>query len=484
MRLARHLLGYLPVQLASAIASFGGVYAFTRLLTPEDYGRYALMFSALALLQTVTLLWVEAAAYRFAGAAGEGQGRADHRVTALTLMRRSLVVAMAAWAVLALLLHDVAGYGVILPWIAVLLPACTLLQIALEMHRADLRVRRYAAVRVATTLSGFAMAVLLAAFTGLGAVAPFAGLAAATVIAAVLEGRALRRAARGGAMTAGAARAWLGYGAPLAIALALDLVLSASDRLLIALFLGEASVGAYAAGYGVADKTVLLICAWAASAASPLLMAAYERGGPEATRESGAAFLRTLMHVALPATVGLALVAGPLSQAMIGEAVRAEAARIIPWIAFAGLMNGLLVHYASEPYHLARRTGLRAALMAVPAALNIALNLVLLPALGLMGAVYATVASYAAGLVLLILVGRRLVPLPVPAGAILRPAIAALAMVPAVRLVPDWGSWPQLFASALVGALVYAGVLILLDPRRSLAFLHAMRGKSDAPRTA
>ncbi len=482
MRLARHLLGYLPVQFASAIASFGGVYAFSRLLSPEDYGRYALMFSALALLQTVTLLWVEAAAYRFAGAAGDRQGRADHRLTALALMRRSLVLAMAAWAGLALLLHGVPGYGAILPWIAVLLPACTILQIALEMHRADLRVRRYAAVRVATTLVGFALAVLLAAQTGLGAAAPFAGLAVATAIAALVEGRALHRAARGGVMAPGVKRAWLGYGAPLAIALALDLILSASDRLLIALFLGEASVGAYAAGYGVADKTVLLICAWAASAASPLLMAAYERGGPDATRQSGAAFLRTLLLVALPATVGLALIAEPLSEAMIGEAIRADAARIIPWIAFAGLMNGLLVHYASEPFQLARRTGLRATLMAVPAALNIALNLALLPAFGLMGAVYATVASYAVGLVLLILVGRRLVRLPLPAGAILRPAMAALAMVPAVRLVPDWGSWPQLFASALAGALVYAGVLILLDLRRSLAFLDAVRGQSDAPR--
>ena len=48
MKLLRHLAGYLPVQIASGIAAFGGVYVFTRLLGPEEYGRYALMLSVIA----------------------------------------------------------------------------------------------------------------------------------------------------------------------------------------------------------------------------------------------------------------------------------------------------------------------------------------------------------------------------------------------------------------------------------------------------
>ena len=69
MKLTRHLAGYLPANLASAIASFGGVYVFTRLLDADEYGRYALMFSVMALIHTVTLAPAEAAAYRFTGEA-------------------------------------------------------------------------------------------------------------------------------------------------------------------------------------------------------------------------------------------------------------------------------------------------------------------------------------------------------------------------------------------------------------------------------
>ena len=35
MKLLRHLAGYLPVNIASGIAAFGGVYVFTRLLGPD-----------------------------------------------------------------------------------------------------------------------------------------------------------------------------------------------------------------------------------------------------------------------------------------------------------------------------------------------------------------------------------------------------------------------------------------------------------------
>ena len=87
----------------------------------------------------------------------------------------------------------------------------------------------------------------------------------------------------------------------------------------------------------MADKTVLLVCAWAAMAGSPLVMAAYERGGRKAAREEARGLASTLLLIGMPAAVGLALVARPLAEAMIGEAVREQAMQIIPWIAFAGL---------------------------------------------------------------------------------------------------------------------------------------------------
>ena len=58
--------------------------------------------------------------------------------------------------------------------------------------------------------------------------------------------------------------------------------------------------------------------------------------------------VKTAVLVAALAVAGLALVAVPLSEALIGEALREGAQKIIPWIAFAGLLNGLIGHLVVE----------------------------------------------------------------------------------------------------------------------------------------
>lgn len=471
MKLLRHLAGYLPVNIASGIAAFGGVYVFTRLLGPEEYGRYALMLSAMALIHTLSLTPAEAAAYRFAGEAEAKRKLPDHFGTVLSLTFRSLVLTAGLIAVLALCLGRLPEYMKILPWIAVLTPMNSYLQMALEAHRAQQRVRRYALIETTRLLGGFMFGALIAWQTGFGAAAPFVGMVIAGVFWALSETRWLYAQSRSGETSPAQRQVYLKYGVPIAAALVLDILLSAADRFLIALFLGEAAVGEYAAGYGVADKTVLLLCAWAAMAGAPLVMAAYEQGGRAAAAQESRGLINTLLLLGIPAATGLALVATPLSEALIGEGVRDGARQIIPWIAFAGLLNGLIIHYYSEAFQLAHRTGEQALLMLIPAGLNIALNLILIPMYGLMGAVAATLVSYGIGLVLLAWRGRRLIALPLPLTDLLKISLAAAAMWPATLLVPAWGSWPELFAKAVSGGLVYMIVALALDAGGARRFL-------------
>ena len=46
----RRLLGYFPASLAGGLASFGGVYVLTRLLSPADYGFYALALTTMGIV--------------------------------------------------------------------------------------------------------------------------------------------------------------------------------------------------------------------------------------------------------------------------------------------------------------------------------------------------------------------------------------------------------------------------------------------------
>ncbi|MBL4853673.1 MAG: oligosaccharide flippase family protein [Robiginitomaculum sp.] len=463
MKLARHLLGYAPVKLVAALCAFGGIYVFTRLLDADQYGRYALMFSVMALMHTLSLTWVEAAAYRFTAKAHRENKLADHFRTSLILLFRALGVGLFLVIILLIVTWDMPNYRAFVPYIALLLPFNTMIRIAQEAHKASQQVKHYALVAMSKMLLGFIVGALLAWQTGLGAVAPFAGLLFASLCLVLIEGRWLLKQAVGGRSDKATRRAWLSYGVPTAIALMLDILLSSGDRFFIAYFIDEAAVGGYAAGYGVADKTVLVLCAWVAMASSPLMMAAYEKGGRAAAQEQSKNFVTLLLLVGLPAATGLALVADPLAEAMIGENVREQARQIIPWIAFAGLFNGLLIHYFTESFNLAHKTRTRALLMCVPLVMNIVLNIILIPIYGVMGAVISTLACYITAVILLGLVGRKYVSLGIPVKDTALIIIACAAMWPVIYMLPAYGTWAELFIKAAAGGSVYMLAIYALN---------------------
>lgn len=466
----RRLFGYFPASLAGGLASFGGVFALTRLLSPADYGFYALALTTMGIVYTLSITWAEAAAYRFAGEAQASGKTPDHIRTIMLLLAASSALGIALMLGAILIATD--------PMLRMALTAAMstmvlapLVNAAQEMNRAQQRVSRYSTLRVCQDIGAFSLGTFLAWRTGFGPAAPFVGLASVLALLATVEGSRLWRESKGGQFKPERVKPYLSYGVPVALALALNIALDAGDRFLIALFLGPEAVGVYAAGYGIADKSVGLLCAWAAAAGAPMMMAAWEREGPEAVREVSRHLARTLLLIAAPAATGLALVAQPLSDVMIGEDMRAQAASIMPWIALSGLINGFVLHYVSEAYQLSHRTDLRAWLMLIPALANLALNAILLPWIGLMGAVYSTVACYALALLLLAGVARKLAPLSWPWRDFLKVAGACSAMAIAVRMAPSTGGMTELPMKASVGATIYVMTALVLDAAGARAAL-------------
>lgn len=473
----KHLLGYMPTNLVKMVVAFGGVYVFTRLLGAEGYGRYALALSSLHLLHTLTLTWTEAAGYRFAAEAEEKGRLPAHYRTSLVLVVTALVPSLLVLGCVLALLGSAAEFRAALVWLVIILPVSVIVNLALENHRAGQRVGRYSAVEIGRSLGGFILGAGLAWLGGFGAAAPLIGMAIAYSVAALTEGYWLWTSSNGGKVDRTQLTRYAAYGLPVAAALVLDLILSASDRFLIAFFIDEAAVGAYAAGYGVADKTVLMLCAWAAMGGAPLVLSAFEKGGRQAAEDAAKGMAQTMVLIAFPAAVGIAITAHPLSEVMIGEELRDQARHIIPWISIAGLLNGFLIYYFSEAFQLAEKTLERALIMIVPSVANIGLNIVLLPIIGLMGAVYATVACYGLAVVLLALFGRRHIVMPIPLMDLGKVVVACAAMVGAVQLVPDMPALIELMVEAGVGALVYGLCVVSLDAAGARGLTEKLIGK-------
>lgn len=457
----RGVLGYLPVNVVQGVVGLLTIVLFTRVLDPSQYGVYALAFSVGSLTQTILLTWTEAAMARFLAARGEDGRTADHFATLYRLwIGAAVVVPLTCAGVAVSPLDGPLKVAVIAALASTLVNSLT--KLALERRRAAGEVSGAALLTIIQTAGGFVLGLALA-FAGLGGAAPIlgVGMISALCVVLVLPGELKRLS--GGKFDRALAKAYAAYGLPVSLSLILALVLASTDRLLLGAFLDEATVGVYHAGYSLGSRTLDVVFIWLGMAGAPALISALERGGQAALTEAAHEQASFMTLLTLPAAAGLALVARPLAELMIGEDLRAGAGHVTPWIAASGWLSGVTTYYLLQAFTLARRTPLLIVSMSAPAIINVILNLVLIPRLGLDGALWATTLSYGVGAVAAWALGRRACPLPIPWEVLAKAAAACVAMALVVRLLPSPGGLLELALKAGVGAAVYGVIVLSLD---------------------
>ena len=475
----RGVLGYLPAQLVQALAGFGAVWAFTRLLTPEEYGQYALAFTASALLHSALITWTQAAMERFTLAESERGDLPSHLVTLHGAFAAFAAAAGVLTAAALVLLRLDPALETAIAWAtaaAVLRGGLNLVQLR---RKAEGRVLPYVVNDMLVTGGGFAVGVLLARL-GWGGAAPAAGIAACATLLLLVSGLPEIRRGRGGRFEGERAGRYLRYGLPISAGLVLAVVIAGTDRVLIAAFLDEASAGAYHAGHGLAHRMLDILFIWLGLAGAPAIIAALERDGPAAMAAAAREQAELMMLVTVPAAVGLALVARPLAEIMVGAELRPEATRVIPWIAAGAWFLGFRSYYLDQAFTLGRRSSQLIVSVLVPAVLNVLLNLLLIPPLGLDGAMVATTVSLAAGALASYALGSRVMRLPLPWTTFGRCGAAAAAMAAAVSLVPALGGAPELLLKAAVGAAVFGAAAFALDAAGARSRLRKLRARRAA----
>lgn len=462
--LNRHLIAYLPVYLAQGLVGFGAVAVFTRVLAPEEYGRYVLILAAASLIGTLGFTWLDAAVARHHARAASRGRLAGQLFT--------------AWRLYALLAAPAAMLGGVALWLAPvgaeLKSACAFayaytlirsgLTLALETRRAAGEAWRYSLLETFTLSAGFGLGVVFAMVGGLGAAGPFAGMALAAGIALIVDAPVLLSRARRDRADSKRAAAFFAYGLPVAVSLIFEHFLSVGDRFVIAAILGEAATGAYAAGYAVADRSLSIIFLWLGAATGPLLVAAFEHKGRAAAEDVARNTAGLMALLGFPAAAGLALVAGDVSRVLIGADIASEASAIIPFIALSGLMNGIMTFYFHEAYVLGRRPRAMAAVMAACAVLNLVLNLVLVPRFGLTGAAASTVIAYAIALTVCVVHGRTVFALPIPVRSWVGAAAATAIMAAAILVLPaPDAAIMALMIKIMAGGAVYIAAALAFD---------------------
>lgn len=440
---------YLLARGLPGVINFFAIALYTRLLTPDDYGRYALIVAGVGLFNVVFFQWLRLSLLRFLP-------------VHLDEPKPFLSTILVAFSTLALL---TGGLGLLLAWFwpdptwqGLMLLAVPLLwaqawfELNLEMARSKLQPLRYGLMSGFKAVSALGLGVLLVLW-GLGAFGPLAGL----LLGMLIVGLGLNWREWSGlefAASKSLALHLMRFGLPLTASFALNFVISTSDRFLISAFLDEGAVGMYAAGYDIAQNSLTLLMMIINLAAYPLLVRTLEQKGMAATQEQARQNATLIMIIATPASIGFAVLAPNIAAVMLGETFREQAVLLLPIIALAALIGGIKSYYFDLAFQLGRWTLGQVWVLGIAALVNIILNFWWIPLYGLQGAAYATVAAYGVGLILSAVWGRRIFVMPFPWQSFLGIVGACVIMV--------FVLWPLLHIKGVTGLVIQIGVGIIV----------------------
>lgn len=190
----------------------------------------------------------------------------------------------------------------------------------------------------------------------------------------------------------GLAKSMLMYGAPLMVLESLGVFLRLTDRYLIQGMLGEVELGMYSASYNLTAYLEIIVLATVAQALRPLYMKLWERDGVEPTKE----FLSNTFHIYL--TVGIPFVAlfsatAPHLLNFLASPKFAPGTVIIPFVTISFMLDGC-VHWLGAGLYIKRNTRILMIWSLIAALTNLALNFMVIPKFGILGAAAVTVVSF------------------------------------------------------------------------------------------
>jgi O-antigen/teichoic acid export membrane protein len=332
------------------------------------------------------------------------------------------------------------------------------MQVPVALYQAQQKARQFVSVQYGRFLLGVLTSLLFVVSLKLGA---YGVLLSQLVSGAVVATVVLYIATRAWFVRSVAwhyVRTGLGYGLPLVPHGIASWILQASDRVLLARFVPLAEVGLYNFGYTLGMGMQFLVMginqAW-----SPHYFRLM-KSDPGADRK-----IIRVVSVYISAMGGIclagALFAGEIVHILMPERFYGAVPYIAPVL--VGYLFLGLYYFSSAPLFYYKRTVIVPLLTGSAAALNILLNLWLIPIFGALAAAWVTLGTYGILFLLAFVVGRRYQRLNYPLiryGVLLALLLAATVGVQRLGILEPWALAAKTAILILYGLLAY---LLLLS---------------------
>ena len=251
---------------------------------------------------------------------------------------------------------------------------------------------------------------------------------------------------------------YLAYSLPLLPAALSCWVVELSDRYIIAYFLGVASVGIYSPAYSLGYMLRMFMYP-IATILHPTIFKLYEDNKIEELKRYLEYSLKIFLMFAIPALFGLTV----LSKSILLTLTTSEyaSAYLVVPIAALGTIFYVCGGTISLILLVLKRTKVMMWVNVAGASINIVLNIVLIPIIGILGAAISTLITFSLKAVISGILSFRAIPFDIDFNFITKSIISAIPMAFVVWKLNPYGVVNILIAIGIAAA-IYFGVLTLL----------------------
>ena len=258
----------------------------------------------------------------------------------------------------------------------------------------------------------------------------------------------------------------LSFGFPLIIINLLNLVISSSDKYFIEYYLGYTEVGFYSFGYRIAELIMINITMLLIIAIYPKLIQLYEDKNYIACSNTLKHYLNIHFIVITPIIFLFFLFSTDLIKIFFKQYIGAE--NVLNFIAIGTYCYSLTM-YTNKSFELSKKTFALIRVLIFTCLANIILNVMLIPSMGINGAIVSTILSYLIYILYSIYISNKIFKINIDYKVLIFIIICnffIFILIKNIKLTFSNGTLISIILLVITYCLIYIGILYLIHKWR------------------
>lgn len=475
-----HIYTYALAVVIPAVISLLSIYAFTRLVSPQDYGFYSLVNSAGVVLISITFGAYGFATQRFF-AKYQKHGAGESFVSSYFFL---ILLVIFLFLIISVPIYFFASH---VPFFndyyllgAGIFITQGFFQINIDFLRAELKPNHYKTLNIVRAIFVFVSSIILVfKYKSYGLLW---GIILGNIITLLLFPKINDRWAgvKFKCISKAVVKEIVVFSFPLSLAFGMNYLIGNSDRWIISILMSVKDAGLYSAAYNLPLYSLLIIGSAVSLAAYPMIVNKYEHQGKAQANDQVKKSIVALLFFILPSAIGFYILKSNIVDCLLGTQYQAAALKLLPWFIVGSVFFTIKVNYLDFYFQLENKTAYQLYISILIAVMNIALNIYLIPKYGIISAAYAYVISFFIGAAIAFCLSFDFVKKTFPMKAFVKAFLASFLMAIILLLTRSlFSGVVSLIFNIMTGALAYLFFCVLLNWSFMVEHLNRVKGLNN-----